>query len=208
MIGLREEHIMRMRTGLKLFVSASMLLGCSDKGGGGADSLGLEAAPGAAPTTGAPGSTPAAQASDANIFYILDAANRLDSAAGSIAVTKGTNSEVREYGAMMARDHHRLRQEGQTLATKLAITPAAPAGDTAQSHFDKTMTTLNGAAKGRDFDKAYIDHEVSYHKAVLETAVSAMAAAQSAELKNLIQKAAPVIQGHLDRAQAIQANLQ
>jgi putative membrane protein len=199
---------MRMRTGLMLVASAGMLLACSDKGGGGSDSLGLEAAAGAAATTGAPGSTPAAQASDANIFYILDAANRLDSAAGSIAVTKGTNSEVREYGAMMARDHHRLRQDGQTLSTKLAISPAASAGDTAQSHFDKTMAILNGAAKGRDFDKAYIDHEVSYHKAVLETAVSAMAAAQSAELKNLIQKAAPVIQGHLDRAQAIQANLQ
>jgi putative membrane protein len=199
---------MRMRTGLMLVASAGMLLACSDKGGGGSDSLGLEAAAGAAATTGAPGSTPAAQASDANIFYILDAANRLDSAAGSIAVTKGTNSEVREYGATMARDHHRLRQDGQTLSTKLAISPAASAGDTAQSHFDKTMAILNGAAKGRDFDKAYIDHEVSYHKAVLETAVSAMAAAQSAELKNLIQKAAPVIQGHLDRAQAIQANLQ
>jgi putative membrane protein len=154
------------------------------------------------------GSTPAGQLSDASIFYILDAANRLDSAAGSIAMTKGTNSEVREHGAMMARDHHKLRQDGQTLATKLAISLAAPAGDTAPASFDKTMATLNGAAKGRDFDKAYIDHEVAYHKTVLETAVSAMAAAQNSELKNLIQKAAPVIQGHLDRAQAIQANLQ
>lgn len=191
-----------------LVASAVVLLGCSDKGGGGSDSLGLAVGPGAAAGTSRTPGTPAGQLSDASIFYILDAANRLDSAAGSIAVTKGTNSEVREYGAMMARDHHRLRQEGQTLATKLAISPAAAAGDTAQAHFDKTMTMLNAAAKGRDFDKAYIDHEVAYHKSVLETAVSAMAAAQSSELKNLIQKAAPVIQGHLDRAQAIHASLQ
>ena len=194
---------------MTLAVASSLIAGCTDRGGGASDSLGLSAEQGAAAgTTGGPGGTPAGQLSDANIFYILDAANRADSAAGSIAVTKGTNSEVREYGAMMARDHHRLRLDGQTLATKLAISLTAPAGDAAPAFFDKTMATLNGAAKGRDFDKAYIDHEVAYHKTVLETAVSAMAAAQNADLKNLIQKAAPVIQGHLDRAQAIHANLQ
>ena len=192
---------------LAIGVSGAVLLGCSDRGGSAGDSsLGLEAESGKTRMTA--GGMRAGQLSDANIFYVLDAANRVDSAAGAIAVTKGTNAEVREYGAMMARDHHRLRQDGQTLATRLAISPAAPPGDTAQAHYDKTMATLNGAAKGRDFDKAYIDHEVAYHKTVLETAVSVMAAAQNAELKNLIQKAAPVIQGHLDRAQAIQANLQ
>jgi putative membrane protein len=67
---------------------------------------------------------------------------------------------------------------------------------------------LNGAAKGKDFDKAYIDNEVTYHQAVLQTATNAMAAAQNAELKNLIQKAAPAIQAHLDMAQAIQKKLQ
>ena len=34
-----------------------------------------------------------------------------------------------------------------------------------------------------------------------------MNAAQSTELKNMIQKAAPAIQGHLDKAQAIQRNM-
>jgi putative membrane protein len=151
---------------------------------------------------------PPAPLSDANIVYILDQTNRLDSAAGAIAATKGTNSEVREYGTRMTRDHHDLRKQGQDLATKLGVAPAPPAGDKWQADFDRTMATLNGATKGRDFDKAYIDNEVVYHKAVLETATAAMAAAQNAELKNLIQKAAPVIQGHLDLAQSIQSKLQ
>ena len=69
------------------------------------------------------------------------------------------------------------------------------------------MSVLNGAAKGRDFDKAYIDHEVETHKTVLETLVASMAAAQNAELQNMIQKAAPIIQGHFDMAQAIQRKL-
>jgi hypothetical protein len=46
------------------------------------------------------------------------------------------------------------------------------------------------------------------HKSVLEMAAQAMNAAQSTELKYLIQKAAPTIQGHLDKAQQIQRTMQ
>ena len=199
------------RTMIAVMIStAAALAACSDRGAGTGDTgIGMTADSSAnmgmvdTMAAGSPGGL-----TDANIFYILDAANKVDSAGGSIATTKGTNSEVREYGQMMARDHHQLRQQGQALATRLAITPTPPAGDTAQAHLDKTMAMLNGAAKGRDFDKAYMDHEVGYHKVVLETATTAMAAAQNAELKNLIQKAAPVIQAHLDRAQAVQGRLQ
>jgi predicted outer membrane protein len=52
-----------------------------------------------------------------------------------------------------------------------------------------------------------IDYEVTYHQAVLETATKALGAAQNQELKDLIQKAAPVIQKHLDRAKEIQQKL-
>ena len=204
-----ESH--KSRGMVAILVGAAITLAaCTDRGAGAGDTgIGMTADTGMAPgmTDTGMASSPGAL-TDANIVYILDAANRVDSAGGSIAATKGTNSEVREYGQMMARDHHQLRQQGQELATRLGVTPAPPAGDTAQAHFDKTMAMLNGAAKGRDFDKAYIDHEVGYHKVVLEVATAAMAAAQNAELKNLIQKAAPVIQAHLDRAQAVQTRLQ
>lgn len=145
---------------------------------------------------------------DANIVYILDGANHLDSMAGSVAATKGTASDVRDYGRMMMRDHHILRQSGDSLAKKLGVTPAAPPGDTHAADVQKTMSMLNSAAKGKDFDKAYIDNEVVYHQAVLQTATTAMDAAQNSELKNFIQKAAPNIQAHLDRAKAIQAKMQ
>jgi putative membrane protein len=184
------------------------LAACSKKDAGTTDT-GLVATTdtGMAATTPTP-AAPAPSLSDANIVYILDRANMLDSAGGAVAAKKGTNAEVREFAQMMMRDHHQLRQQGQDLAKKLSVTPEAPANDDSQAQMDRTMTLLNGAAKGKDFDKAYMDNEVTYHKAVLETATTAMNAAQNAELKNLIQKAAPAIQAHLDRAQAIQGKLQ
>src|SRR5215211_544914 len=78
--------------------------------------------------------------SDPNIVYILDNANMLDSAGGSIAATKGTAADVRDFGKMMMRDHHVLRQQGQDLAKKLNVTPEAPANDDSKAQFDKTMS--------------------------------------------------------------------
>jgi hypothetical protein len=46
------------------------------------------------------------------------------------------------------------------------------------------------------------------HKRVLEIATKAMSDAQMTELKYMIQKAAPTLQAHLDRAQSIQRDIQ
>jgi len=156
--------------------------------------------------TGMASSTTAAPSglSDANIAYILDQANMADSAWGAIAATKATGANVRDFAKTMMRDHHALRKMGEDLAKKLALTPTPPAGDSSQANLEHIIDLLNNTAKGKDFDKAYIDHEVDYHKAVLQTATTAMGAAQNTELKNLIQKAAPTIQGHLDRAEKLQ----
>lgn len=188
----------------------AVVAGCSKKDAGTADTgiaINTDTGAVAAMSDTGMGTGPAAALTDENIVYLLDRANMMDSAGGSIAATKGTNSEVRDFGQRMMRDHHSLRQQGQDLAKKLNVTPTPPANDTTQAHMDKMMSSLNGVAKGRDFDKTYIDGEVEAHKAVLEMATSAMSAAQNAELKNLIQKAAPALQAHLDMAQAIQTKL-
>jgi len=153
-------------------------------------------------------STPSGTWSDANIVALLDEANAADSSAAAIAVTKGTNSKVRDFARQMMRDHHMLRTQGAALAKKLNVTPAAPSDDPVQPMAQNETNTLNTTAKGKDFDKAYIDAEVDAHKAVLDLATKAAGQTQTTELKNLIQKAAPVIQGHLDKAQSIQKSLQ
>ena len=145
--------------------------------------------------------------SDANIVALLDEANAADSSAGAIAATKGTSAAVRDFAKRMMRDHHQLRAQGAALAKKLNVTPAAPSDDPVTSMAQNETNTLNSTAKGKDFDKAYIDAEVDAHKAVLDLATKAAGQTQTAELKNLIQKAAPVIQGHLDKAESIQKNL-
>jgi putative membrane protein len=159
--------------------------------------------------TGAVSSTPAAPSgwSDANIFALLDEANAADSSEGAIAAVKGTSAQVREFGKLMMRDHHAMRVEGEALSKKLAIAPQPSADDDSQAELQKNLEMLNTTAKGKDFDKAYIDLQVDDHKSVLEKATKAMSATQNAELKNLLQKASPKVVAHLDRAEAIQKSM-
>ena len=144
---------------------------------------------------------------DANIVAILDEANAADSAAGAVAVRKGTNKDVVDFGRTMMRDHHMLRQQGQRLAKQLNVTPQPPANDSLKMMADQNMSRLNSLPKGAAFDTAYINSEVVVHQKVLATAQKAQGAAQNPQLKDLITKAAPAIQGHLTRAQQIQQRL-
>lgn len=156
---------------------------------------------------GAASTTPSGNWSDANIVAMLDEANAADSSAGAVAATKGTAAAVRDFARRMMRDHHQLRAQGAALAKKLNVTPSAPSDDPVPGMAQNETNTLNTTAKGKDFDKAYIDAEVDAHKAVLDLATKAAAQTQNAELKNLIQKAAPVIQGHLTLAESIQKSM-
>ena len=191
-----------------LAVAVVAVAGCAKKENYAADTTAAASSTVTGDTsTMAGGATASGTWSDANIVALLDEANMADSAAGSIAATKGTSSEVREFARRMMRDHHELRTQGAALAKKLNVTPAAPSDDPVMPMAQDETNTLNTTAKGKDFDKAYIDAEVNAHKAVLDLATKAAAQTQTAELKNLIQKAAPVIQGHLTKAESIQKTL-
>ncbi len=144
---------------------------------------------------------------DPNIVYILDQASVADSARGKLAETKGTSTDVKQFGRLMVGEHHALRAQGQALAKKLNVTPQAPPGDQSEAQAKTEMDSLTAMPKGKAWDKAYIDYEVNFHQQVIQAATQALDAAQNQELKDLIKKAAPVLQHHLDRAKAIQQKL-
>ena len=151
--------------------------------------------------------TPKGGLTDSNIVALLDEANKGDSAAGALAVKKATNADVKAFARLMMSEHHALRVAGQELAKSLGITPKPPERDPLAGYVHNEMDALQKTAKGPEFDRTYIDHEVSIHQAVLDFANQARVTTQTAELRDLIQKAAPVITKHLQQAQEIQKRL-
>ena len=168
-----------------------------------------DTAPVAGPETGMTADTTPAAAplTDANIVALLDEANMADSAAGALASTKATNKAVKDFARLMMSEHHALRKQGQQLATKLNVTPAPPANDPIKPLAQNEKAALESTPKGAEFDRVYIEQEITAHKAVLDLAENAQGQAQNEQLKALIEQAKPVIQKHLDQAEKIKDEL-
>jgi len=166
------------------------------------------AAPADTTTTAAPTATAPADLSDANIVALLDEANKSESTAGALAATKATDAGVKRFAKLMMTEHHALRKQGADLAKKLNLTPEPPANDPVTPLAEKETQALQSAPRGAEFDRTYIDQEVAAHEAVLDLVKQAHDQADNDQLKELIGKAQPVIEKHLDQAKQLQQKLQ
>jgi putative membrane protein len=153
-------------------------------------------------------SAQAAEPNDAQIAGIVVAANTVDINAAKIAKSKSHDKAVKDFAKRMIVDHTDVNKQASALVKKLNVTPED--SDTSKSLTEGGVTnvaklkTLKGAA----FDKAYIDHEVVYHQAVLDTIDKTLIPnAKNAELKGLIEKVRPVIDEHLQHAKKIQTSM-
>jgi putative membrane protein len=152
----------------------------------------------------APIRTVAAQASrldDPTIIAIFDAANTWDMETGALAAKKGSTKEVREFGAMLARDHKAVRQQGRDLVEKLGVEPTAPKDFAMAKGHAAAMKTLRSCS-GKEFDRAFLEHEVAFHKAVLDAVTTTLLPAlKNEEARALVTKVAPAFQAHMAAAQ-------
>ena len=147
--------------------------------------------------------------SDAQIAQIVVTANQVDIDAGKLAQTKGTNAEVKAFAKQMVTDHTSVNKQATDLVKKLKVKPEA--SDTSKSLAQggkDNLTKLKELRKGAAFDKAYIDHEVEYHQAVIDAVDKTLIpSAKNEELKALLVKVRPAFVAHLDHAKMIQAKL-
>ncbi|HJR50330.1 MAG TPA: DUF4142 domain-containing protein, partial [Gemmatimonadales bacterium] len=79
---------------------------------------------------------------DPTIVAIFDAANTADIETGALAEARGSTKEVRNFGAMLARDHKMVRQQGRDLAAKLGVTPTPPKPDQGAKDHAAAMARL------------------------------------------------------------------
>jgi putative membrane protein len=140
---------------------------------------------------------------DPTIVAIFDAANTFDMETGSLAIKKGHSKDVRDFGAMLVRDHRNVREQGRALAKSLHVTPTPPKDFALAKAHIAAMRSLR-AAKGNAFDRAFLQHEVDFHNAVIDAVTKTLLPAiQNAQVKDLVTKVAPAFVAHRDRAQSL-----
>jgi putative membrane protein len=146
-----------------------------------------------------------AKLTDPEIASVAVVANQNDIDFAAIAKQRSKNTEVLNFAQTMANDHQSVIDQAVALVTKLKVTPK-------DNELSKSLTTNAANTKkmllaksAESFDKAYIDNEVAYHKAVISTVETVLIPqAANAELKALLQQVLPTLKAHLEHAQMVQ----
>jgi len=134
---------------------------------------------------------------DTQIAHIAYTAGVIDMRYAHLALAKSDNAEVREFAALMLRDHKAVNDQALALLKKLG---AAPEDNPTSQQLNANAKAKRGelsALSGKAFDRAYADNELAYHQFVNETVENGfIPAADNAEFKDLLKQALLVFQAH------------
>jgi putative membrane protein len=144
-------------------------------------------------TTGAP-------LGKADSMFVMEAAagGMMEVEAGNIAQQNAMSQRVKDFGAMMVRDHSKANDELKSFASGRGLTiPSALPADM-QKHLDamKKMT-------GKTFDQHYVSMMTDDHNKDINKFKKESTSGTDADLKNWAAKTLPTLQVHKDSIDAI-----
>ena len=145
---------------------------------------------------------------DPQIAMIAVTADTVDIDAGKLAAEKSSNPKIKQFAQLMVSDHTSVNKKATALAKKLNLTPEeSDTSRSLKSDGDKNLEKLRGLS-GAEFDKAYIDNEVTYHESVINAVTNTLIPnTKNAELKKLLESAGPIFNSHLTHAKELQGSL-
>ncbi|SEI70046.1 DUF4142 domain-containing protein [Paraburkholderia diazotrophica] len=145
---------------------------------------------------------------DPQIAAIVVAANQADIDAGKLAESKTHSKDIKAFAQQMVNDHTGVNKAAADLVQKLGVKPEANSTSDSLKQGSETNIANLKPLQGAKFDRAYIDHEVTYHQNVIDALDKTLIpSAQNAELKALLVKVRPAFVAHLEHAKMVQSSL-
>ena len=143
--------------------------------------------------------------SDPEVAHAAVVANKNDIGFAEIAKVKSKNADILKFAETMTNDHNAVIAQAVALVTKLGVTPLDNAVSKQLNADAENTKKMLRSKSNKDFDKAYIDNEVGYHKAVIAAVEGLLIPeAENKELKELLQGVVPALKTHLAHAEMVQ----
>ncbi len=121
---------------------------------------------------------------------------------GELAVTRAADPQVKQLAEAIAGDHSKAMEELKSIAeTKGFVLPVVISNDN-QADYDRIA-----ARSGADFEKEYIDYTVREHKKLVNKFRDEADDASDPDVRTWINEKIPVLQQHLQHAEATQETL-
>jgi putative membrane protein len=137
-----------------------------------------------------------------DVKFLVEAASssRMEIELGQMAQQKGASQQVRDFGAMMVRDHTLATQELKSIVSS----KGASLPDTLMPKHRALMDRLNGL-QGAEFDKAYMAVMRDAHENDIDEFEDETKDARDPDVKAFATKQLPVLQGHHQHAKDAKA---
>lgn len=119
--------------------------------------------------------------------------------AGQVAEQKGVSKDVKDYGAMMVKDHTEAADKLKAIATQKNITLPSTLTPDAQKSIDDLQKEV-----GKKFDKDYLAMMVSDHKKVISAFEDESKNGSDADIRAFADSTLHTLHKHLDEAEKCQ----
>ena len=120
--------------------------------------------------------------------------------AGTLAQSKGSSQAVKDFGAMMVKDHTAANEKLKSVATTENVDLPSSSGAMHMASKGK-LEVLSGET----FDKAYIKNQVKAHEQTVSLFKKEIASGSDTQAKAFAKETLPTVQAHLKKIREIAA---
>jgi putative membrane protein len=143
-------------------------------------------------------STIAVEKAEADFSVEAANGNMIEIQLAALAKEKAVNPRVKNFAAMMLKDHLEMNNELQRIATVKNITLPQALSDNARKEIER----LNKKEKG-DFDRMYMNMMVADHRKDIDKFEKMAKNCKDTALKDFITETLPLLRKHNDSARVI-----
>jgi putative membrane protein len=135
---------------------------------------------------------------DASFFKHAAEGGLAEVEAGKLAQDKGNSQAVKDFGAMMVKDHSAANEKLGSIASAEGVT-LATTSSVGQMASKAKLEVLTGDT----FDKSYIKNQVTAHEQTAALFKKEIASGADAQAKSFASETLPTVQAHLKKIRQI-----
>jgi putative membrane protein len=144
------------------------------------------------------GSTAMASSPDSSFYKNAAEGGMSEVELGQLAQQKASNPAVKDFGAMMVKDHTAANEKLKALAASKQVSlPDSP------SVMQKASKTKLNMMSGDSFDKSYVKGMIDDHKQDIKDFQKEASDGKDPEARAFASATLPTLQKHLEKIQAI-----
>ena len=146
--------------------------------------------------------------SDAEVLGIYIQVNGFDVETALLGRAQASSNDLRTLATHVSTDHMGVRQTAFDLAAKCKVSPSLPQSrGAAEEEHGRAMTKL-AALSGPEFDKAYLQHEVAFHRSAIDAVrQTLLPSVTCAAIKTHFNAVLPAFEHHLSETEMLARQL-